>query len=137
MTDEIAYRELKAGEVIQPGDEWQTASGRWAMFHQSSIGRTIGAMQARRPYSITQITRERDAALVELAQLQQSQPVADHIADVSKMVESELEQKAWELFVHATQGIEHSFTMAHYWMKERNRRRQAGMTTTDVVGDRS
>ena len=137
MADEIAYRELKAGEVIQPGDEWQTASGRWAMFHQSMIGRTIGAMQARRPYSITQITRERDAALVELAQLQQSQPVADHIADVSKMVESELERMAWELYSRLDVDEEGAFRQAIRFIAERNRRRQAGMTTTDAAGDRS
>lgn len=149
MADEIVYRELRPDEVIQPGDKWQTESGRWALSHQSMIGQPVRDGHCRRPYNITQITKERDRLAdavndllkknhhitKELARLQQSSPPADHIADVNKMVETELERKAWELFVHTTQGIEHSFTLAHYWMTERNRRRHAGMATTDAVGD--
>lgn len=135
MADEIAYRDLKPGEVIQPGDEWQTESGRWALFHQSMIGQLVRGSGNRRPYNITQITRERDGALAELARLQQLPQAADHIVDDNKMVETELERMAWELYLRRHVDQEDAFNKAERFIAERNRRRQAGMTITDVVGD--
>ena len=148
MSDEIAYRNLKPGEVIQPGDEWQTESGQWALFHQAMLGQT-SALRSRRPYNITRMTQERDRLAhsvndllkknhhltKELARLQQP-PAADHIVDDNKMTQTELEQMAWELYSRLDVDEEGAFTQAEHFIAERNRRRQAGMTTTDVVGDR-
>ena len=191
MSGEIVYRELRPGEVIQPEDEWQTESGRWALFHQSMIGQPVRDRGNRRPYNITQLQKEqreageavavwqragqaafkeRDEARAamqdahrecdalrrerdrlahsvnewikenqhlraELAPLQQSTPPANHIADAGKMAETELEQKAWELYLRRHVDQEDAFNKAERFIAERNRRRQAGMTTTDVVGD--
>ena len=59
--DEIAYRDLRPGEAMQPGDEWQTESGRWVSFHQSMLNQTSAA-RSRRPCNITELLRQRDQA---------------------------------------------------------------------------
>lgn len=149
MADEIAYRELKAGEVIQPGDEWQTESGQWALFHQAMIWQQARDGRCRRPYNITRMTQERDGLAnavndllkknhhltKELARLQQPPPPADHIVDADKMAESKLEQKAWELWLRGDVLIEDAWRKAEYFIAERNRRRQASMAAANVVGD--
>ena len=38
--------------------------------------------------------------------------------------ETELEQRAWEMFVHTTHGHTGCFTQAKIWMSERDRRRK-------------
>lgn len=161
MSDEIAYRDLKAGEVIQAGDEWQGDLGNWISFHQSMEGQTAWRGRARRRYSITKLKQElalargiaqhwehvaeqmeaqRDEALAELARLKQSTLGARHIVDADKMVETELEQKAWELFRHSADRSTHdSFDDASRFIVERNRRRQIQRENdaiiADVVGD--
>ena len=130
MADEIAYRDLQPGEVIQPGDQWQAkqGTGAWHEYHPSMYGlETLVSSIARRPYNITQIIKQRDKALAELARLQQSPAAADHFAGASKMVESELERKAWELFCRSADRSTHdSFDDATRFLAERDRRRTAG-----------
>jgi len=149
-SEEIAYRDLEPGELYQDGDEWLSAGGCWIKY----VGDLVGTphnddRRSRRPYNITRMTQERDRlahAVNDLlkknhhltknfAQLQQSQPAADHIADVSKMVESELERMAWELYSRLDVDEEGAFRQAIRFIAERNRRRQAGITTTGAVGD--
>ena len=68
MADEIAYRDLRPGEVIQAGDEWrQMEGGRacWLAYHSDMIGKTLSEFchgKARRPYNITELLRQRDQA---------------------------------------------------------------------------
>ena len=129
MADEIAYRELKPGEVIQAGDEWQAkqGTGAWHEYHPSMYGlETLASSIARRPYNITQIIGQRDKALAELSRLQQSPPTADHIADAGKMVESELERKAWELYSRLDFDESGAFDQAQFFLTERDRRRALG-----------
>jgi hypothetical protein len=129
MADEIAYRELKPGEVIQAGDEWQAkqGTGAWHEYHPSMYGlETLASSIARRPYNITQIIKQRDSALAELACLQQSQAAADHFADAGKMVETELERKAWELYSRLDLDESGAFDQAQCFITERDRRRTAG-----------
>ena len=70
-SDEIAYRDLKPGEVIQFGDEWkQMEGGRacWQAYHHDMIGKTISEFchgKARRPYNITELIKQRDQAAHE------------------------------------------------------------------------
>jgi len=126
MADEIAYRDLRVGEVIQPGDQWQAkqGTGAWHEYHPSMYGlETLASSIARRPYNITQIIKQRDKALAELARLQQSPPAADHIADAGKMVESELERKAWELWLRGDDSIEGVWRKAELWLHARDGRR--------------
>jgi len=59
--DEIAYRDLKPGEVIQAGDEWQVESGQWSQISPALVGQTTG-VRTRRPYNITELLRQRDQA---------------------------------------------------------------------------
>ena len=164
MADEIAYRELKPGEVIQAGDEWQAkqGTGAWHEYHPSMYGlETLASSIARRPYNITAMSEEafmqqklieaikqelaltlgiaqhwehvaeqmeaqRDEAQAELAQLQQSPPAADHFADADKMVETELERKAWELYLRFDLDESESFAYAEKFLAERDRRRALG-----------
>jgi len=129
MADEIAYRELKPGEVIQAGDQWQAkqGTGAWHEYHPSMYGlETLASSIARRPYNITQIIGQRDKALAELSRLQQSPPTADHIADAGKMVESELERKAWELYSRLDFDESGAFDQAQFFLTERDRRRALG-----------
>ena len=129
MADEIAYRELKPGEVIQAGDQWQAkqGTGAWHEYHPSMYGlETLASSIARRPYNITQIIGQRDKALAELSRLQQSPPTADHIADAGKMVESELERKAWELYSRLDFDESGAFDQAQFFLTERDRRRATG-----------
>ena len=129
MADEIAYRELKPGEVIQAGDEWQAkqGTGAWHEYHPSMYGlETLASSIARRPYNITQIIGQRDKALAELARLQQSPAAADHFAGADKMVETELERRAWEIYASNTYSIKESFKYAEEFLAERDRRRTAG-----------
>ena len=60
--DEIAYRELQPGEVIEPEDEGRSMSGRWALFHESMVGHQVQGSGHRRPYNITELLRQRDQA---------------------------------------------------------------------------
>jgi hypothetical protein len=129
MADEIAYRQLQVGEVIQPGDQWQAkqGTGAWHEYHLSMYGlETLASSIARRPYNITQIIGQRDKALAELARLQQSPAAADHFADAGKMVESELERKAWELYSRLDLDESGAFDQAQVFLAERDRRRTAG-----------
>jgi hypothetical protein len=129
MADEIAYRELQPGEVIQAGDEWQAkqGTGAWHEYHPSMYGlETLASSIARRPYNITQIIGQRDKALAELSRLQQSQAAADHFAGADKMVETELERKAWELYSRLDLGESAAFDQAQVFLAERDRRRTAG-----------
>ena len=87
---------------------------------------TLASSIARRPYNITQIIGQRDKALAELSRLQQSPPTADHIADAGKMVESELERKAWELYSRLDFDESGAFDQAQFFLAERDRRRTAG-----------
>jgi len=129
MVDEIAYRDLKPGEVIQAGDQWQAkqGTGAWHEYHPSMYGlETLASSIARRPYNITQIIGQRDKALAELARLQQSPAAADHFAGADKMVESELERKAWELYSRLDLDESGAFDQAQGFLAERDRRRALG-----------
>lgn len=129
MADEIAYRELKPGEVIQAGDQWQAkqGTGAWHEYHPSMYGlETLASSIARRPYNITQIIGQRDKALAELSRLQQSPAAADHFAGADKMVESELERKAWELYSRLDLDESGAFDQAQGFLAERDRRRALG-----------
>jgi len=164
MADEIAYRQLQVGEVIQPGDQWQAkqGTGAWHEYHPSMYGlETLASSIARRPYNITAMSEEafmqqklieaikqelaltlgiaqhwehvaeqmeaqRDEAQAELAQLQQSPPAADHFADAGKMVETELERKAWELYSRLDLDESGAFDQAQVFLAERDRRRALG-----------
>ena len=45
-------------------------------------------------------------------------------AAILETSETELEQRAWEMFVHTTHGHTGCFTQAKIWMSERDRRRK-------------
>jgi len=129
VADEIAYRELQPGEVIQAGDQWQAkqGTGAWHEYHPSMYGlETLASSIARRPYNITQIIGQRDKALAELARLQQSPSAAGHFAGADKMVETELERKAWELYSRLDLDESGAFDQAQVFLAERDRRRTAG-----------
>jgi hypothetical protein len=69
--DEIAYRDLQPGEVIQAGDEWKSMEGGtacWQGYHSDMIGKTLSEFcvcKARRPHNITELLRQRDQAAHE------------------------------------------------------------------------
>lgn len=72
MADEIAYRDLRPGEVIQSGDEWQGDLGNWIAFHQSMEGQTTWRGKARRPYNITELLRRHDQAAGDRMKLREA-----------------------------------------------------------------
>ena len=62
--ERIAYEELQPGDIIQPGDEFRDADGRWHAYDASRCGCCVyGAWGgwARRPYKITAILEIGDA----------------------------------------------------------------------------
>lgn len=88
--ERIAYEELQAGDLIQPGDEWQSADGRWCPLVLTSTSAQVrDGLRARRPYKIstileigdalanaqtaaTQLQSERDNALAALKSAQRA-----------------------------------------------------------------
>ena len=62
--ERIAYEELRPGDIIQAGDEFRDADGRWHAYDASRCGSCVyGAWGgwARRPYKITAILEIGDA----------------------------------------------------------------------------
>lgn len=56
--------------------------------------------------------------------LRQQASTVPSVIETTEPAESELERRAWEMFVHSTHGFSGCFTQAHHWMIERDRRRK-------------
>lgn len=58
--ERIAYEELKPGDLIQPGDEWQNPDGRWhpLVLTPGSSMEVRDVLRARRPHNITWMLTE-------------------------------------------------------------------------------
>lgn len=85
--ERIAYEELRPGDVIQQGDEWQNDDGRWhpLVLMAGACTQVRDGLRARRPHNIAAMQHERDelqAALIE-SRLAQQRKVAD-ITEVCK-----------------------------------------------------
>ena len=67
-----AYEELRPGDVIQQGDEWQNPDGRWhpLVLTPGASMEVRDVLRARRPHNITALQKERDEARAEVKQLQ-------------------------------------------------------------------
>ena len=63
MSERIAYEELKPGDVIQEGDEWQNNAGRWhpLVLTPGASTQVRDSLRARRPYKISTILKIGDA----------------------------------------------------------------------------
>ena len=88
--ERIAYEELRPGDLIQPGDEWQSADGRWyPLVLTPTSAQVRDGLRARRPYRVstileigdgladaqkaaTQLQNERDNALTALKSAQRA-----------------------------------------------------------------
>lgn len=66
--ERIAYEELRPGDIIQEGDEWQHESGRWKPFASldGSCVQVRHSQRTRRPHNITALQDERDKLRAEM-----------------------------------------------------------------------
>ena len=92
--ERIAYEELRAGDIIQKGDEWwpKDGTGQWQAYHQGMFGlQVLDASIARRPYRVSTILEIGDA-------LADAQKAATQLQDErnefqTALIESRLAQK--------------------------------------------
>ena len=59
-----------------------------------------------------------------IAELRRPASELTSVTESTEPAETELERRAWEMFVHSTHGFSGCFTQAFHWMIERDRRRK-------------
>lgn len=66
-----AYEELRPGDVIREGDEWQNPDGHWhaLVLIPGASTQVRDDIRARRPHNITRLQTERDKTRAEVTQL--------------------------------------------------------------------
>lgn len=95
--ERIAYEELRVGDHIQNGDQWQNDDGRWQLFSVAPIQVRQGS-RVRRPYKISAILEIGDAlANTQKAatQLQDERDEARNERDLARAEVARLSTELW------------------------------------------